>query len=301
MFLSLFISNLFIELGLFKKLEFIGRPLVRLANLPGESAITFVTSFGSVLAANTMLAQLYREKIIDRRQTFLSALLNGIPVYIKETFTYQIPIIIPILGLKIGGIYFLSFLLAGVSRLFFIIFLGRIKLEKPTASQDLFNTDPLNIAPATQRVDRILISAFRQLIKPFSKICAIFVSITFIVFLLMNSGATNGLKDIIQLLTDLFKLPASAAIGVCTYILNPLVGLTSIGTMARSGSLNNLQAITACMLGSLLALPLFAIRYSLPKYTAIFGFSLGSRILFVSTLLSMLVKGIILSAILFVI
>ena len=139
MFFSLFVSGLLIELGLIRRLEFIGTPIARLANLPKESAISFVTSMGSVLAGNTMLAQFYREKTIDAKQTFLSALLNGVPVYIKETFTYQIPIMIPILGIKIGGIYFLSFLLSGFVKLFFVISYGKIMLKKTDSDENLVN------------------------------------------------------------------------------------------------------------------------------------------------------------------
>jgi len=333
MFLSLFITGFFIELGLFKRLEFIGRPLVRLANLPKESAITFVTSMGSVLAGNTMLAQFHREKAIDAKQTFLSALLNSIPVYIKETFTYQIPVIIPILGIKIGGIYFLSFLAAGFARLLFVIYFGKITLtNSKTNKKSVDSVLSNNQSNISNRFDRqavrqtltpldneprktfgllrgehlrgfreLLTSTFKREIRVFLKISLVFVSMTFIVFLLMNNGILNRLKDVVQPLTDFFKLPPSAAIPVSTYMLSPLVGATSIGTMTREGLLSDLQSIVACMLGGLLMLPVFTLRYSLAKYTAIFGVSLGLKILLVSTLLGMLVKILFLLVFLFMI
>ncbi len=311
MFLSLFVTGFLIELGLFKRLEFVGRPLARLANLPKESAITFVASMGSVLVGNTMLAQFHREEVIDAKQTFLSALLNGIPVYIRETFTYQIPVIIPILGIKVGGIYFLTFLAAGFARLLFVISFGKIALKNSKTNKKSLN--PIlsdNQARVPKEVGRqavrrtfreIFTSSFKREIKVFLKISLVFVSMTFIVFLLINNGILSRLKEVVQPLTDFFKLPSSAAIPVSTYMLSPLVGATSIGTMTRNGSLSDFQAIIACMLGGILMLPVFTLRYSLAKYTAIFGFSLGSRILLVSTLLGMLVRVFFLLVFLFMI
>ena len=121
MFVSLYASKVLIEAGLFKKLEFMGRPLVRLANLPHQAGVTFLASFGSVLAGNTMLAKLHREGRINTRQTLLSALLNTTPVYVKETFTYQIPIMIPLLGIKVGLLYFLTFIVSGIIKTLFVI------------------------------------------------------------------------------------------------------------------------------------------------------------------------------------
>jgi len=301
MFISLFVSGVLMELGVFKKLEFLGRPLIRLARLPAESAITFITSAGSVLAGNTMLAKLYQEKRIGRRDVFLSALLNGIPVYVKETFTYQIPIIIPILGLKVGGIYFLSFLAAGIIKIIFIIVYGQLtakRLEPCGATIDFSPAEDKSFA----RIYKDIISAvLKREMKVFFRVSMTFVPMTFIVFVLVNNGALGKLKKIVQPMTDFFKLPVSAAIPVSTYCLSPLVGATSIGTMLTDGVLSDFQAVVACMLGGFLMLPVFSIRYSLAKYTAIFGFSLGTNIVVVSMLLGMLVRAIFLVIFLFMI
>ncbi|MCG2704949.1 MAG: hypothetical protein L6309_02650 [Candidatus Omnitrophica bacterium] len=301
MFISLFVSGVLMELGVFKKLEFLGRPLVRLARLPTESAITFITSAGSVIAGNTMLAKLYQEKRIGRREVFLSALLNGIPVYVKETFTYQIPIIIPILGFKVGGIYFLSFLASGIIKIIFVIVYGQLtakRLKPCGAAIDFF---PAEDKPFARTHKDIISVVLKREMKVFFRVSMTFISMTFIVFVLVNNGALGKLKEIVQPMTDFFKLPVSAAIPVSTYMLSPLVGATSIGTMLKEGILSDFQAIVACMLGGFLMLPVFSIRYSLAKYTAIFGLSLGTNIVVVSTVLGMIVRAIFLVVFLFMI
>jgi hypothetical protein len=263
MFVSLYASQVLIEAGLFKRLEFIGRPLARLANLPHEAGATLLASFGSVLAGNTIAAKLHQEGKIDKSQTLLTALLNTTPVYVKETFTYQIPVMIPLLGIKVGLLYFLTFIVSGI-----------IKTKK-----------------FGRKFGEVFVLAFIRQRKIFLKVSAIFILTTFTIFLLINNGVITGLVDYVRPLTDFFKLPPSCVLPVGTYMFSPLVGATSLGAMLKDGMLSDLQGITACVLGSLLMLPIFTLRYSFAKYISIFGFSLGSSILLVSTGLGMLSRG----------
>lgn len=289
MFVSLYASQVLIEAGLFKKLEFMGRPLARLANLPHEAGVTFLASFGSVLAGNTIAAKLHQEGKIDRSQTLLTALLNTTPVYVKETFTYQIPVMIPLLGFKVGLLYFLTFIVSGIIKTLFVIVYGRIRLKGPESAEHSVDPNSANTGMTTKRkFGEVFVLAFTRQRKIFLKISAIFILTTFIIFLLINNGVTTGLVDYVRPLTDFFKLPPSCVLPVSTYMFSPLVGATSLGAMIKDGILTDLQGITACVLGSLLMLPIFTLRYSFAKYTSVFGFSLGSSIMLVSTGLGML-------------
>ncbi|MBC2694323.1 MAG: hypothetical protein HF982_03410 [Desulfobacteraceae bacterium] len=293
MFISLYVSQILIEIGFIKRLEFIGRPLVRLANLPHQAGITFLASFGSVLAGNTMLARLYQEKKINSRQTLLAALLNTTPVYLKETFTYHIPIIIPLLGIKVGLVYFMTFIVSGMIRTLFVIIYGRITLKRDELQGDSVDPNFSDTAVTTKRkFNEVLVLAFTRQKKLFLKVSSIFVFTTFLIFMLINNGLVAGLVDYVAPLTNFFKLPPSCAVPVGTYMFSPLVGATSLGAMIKEGILTDLQGITACLLGSLLMLPIFTLKYSLPKYTSIFGVYLGLNILLVSTSLGMFSRAV---------
>jgi len=276
-FVSMYASQILIDLGLFKKLEFIGRPLVRLGHLPKEAGISFVASFGSVLAGNTMIAGLYHQGRINRIQTLLTALINTTPVYVKETFTYQIPVMIPLLGLKVGLLYFFTFVASGIIKIVFVITYGRLRLEGPASEISAADPGPAGAGLTENKVKfgELVISSFSRQRKVFFKVGMIFVSTTFLIFLVINGGVITGLVDYVAPLTGFFGLPPSCAIPVSTYMFSPLVGAASIGAMIKDSALTSLQGITACVLGSLLMLPVFTIRYSFAKYTSIFGFSLA--------------------------
>lgn len=293
MFLSLYGSQVLIELGVFDKLAFIGRPLAKLARLPAEAGLTFVTSLGSVVAGNAMLARLHAEGKLDGGETFLIALLNSTPIYIRESFTYQLPVMLPLLGLKVGGVYFAAFLAAGVVRVLFVIIAGRLCYARPARSG--LEAQP-KVAAAAEggrpRLRAALVDGFTRQKRILLRVCAIFVVITFLIFVLTNSGLISRVVPYVKPLTDLFDLPPSCVVPLGAYILSPLVGATSIGAMLRDGLLNEWQGIVACLLGSILMLPVFTLRFSFPRYAAIFGVGMGTRILATSTVLGMLTRAV---------
>jgi hypothetical protein len=301
MFLSLYGSQVLIELGAFERLAFIGRPLANVARLPAQAGLTFVTSLGSVVAGNAMLARLHEEGKLDGGQTYLIALLNSTPIYIRESFTYQLPVMLPLLGMKVGGVYFAAFLTAGVVRVLFVIIAGRLRFgvwEAVEPASEPENSEPVGrIRP---RLRAALVEGFTRQRKLFLRVGAIFVVITFLVLLLIHSGLIARVVPHVKPLTDLLDLPPSCVVPIGAYILSPLVGATSLGAMLRDGHLSEWQGIVACLLGSILMLPVFTLRFAFPRYAAIFGVQLGTKILATSTVLGMLTRAVFLAVFLVV-
>ena len=293
MVLSLYGSQVLIELGVFEKLAFIGRPLARIARLPAQAGLTFVTSLGSVVAGNAMLARLQQEGKLDGSQTFLTAILNSTPVYIRESLTYQLPVMLPLLGMKVGGVYFAAFLAAGVVRVLFVILAGRLRYRVPVAPALETGSE---ISDARGRVRprwrEALLHGFIRQRKILLRVGVTFVVITFLIFLLMHSGLISKVVPYVKPLTDLFDLPPACVVPLGAYILSPLLGATSIGAMLRDGLLSDWEGIVACLLGSILMLPVFTLRVSFPRYAAIFGVRLGTKILATSTGLGMLTRAV---------
>ena len=127
-FIMLFLTGLLLELGAFQRISHLARPLVCISHLPPVSASTFVISLGSALAANTMIARLQTEGQLTYRQAMLSAMMNSVPVYFRELFTYQLAFVIPVLGLFVGGLYALISIATGAIKLMLVLVLGRALL-----------------------------------------------------------------------------------------------------------------------------------------------------------------------------
>ncbi len=292
LFVALYISQVLMELGLFKKLEFIGAPLAKIANLPQEAGATFVASFGSVLAGNMMIAKLYTENRITKKQTFLSAILNTVPANIRDSLMFQIPVMLPVLGFKVGIVYLSAFFSAGIMKVLFVIVCGiGDKEQQPEKDKKKLKPEEPD-EKAKKKIKTILINALVFQKKIFVKLGFIFVLMTYLIFLLINSGIVADITEYAGPVATFFKLPPACAIAIGTYILSPLVGAASIGVMLQNGTLTDIQGITACLLGSILMLPVFSLRFSLARYTSIFGIVMGSWIVTVSTALGMFTRAL---------
>ncbi len=292
-FLSLFITNILIQLGLFERIKFIGKYFTKITKLPEFYSITFVTSFGSAIAANTMLVSLQQEGKITKKETFIGALFNSIPVYIKETFQYQISIMIPLLGWVVGIIYFSTFLLAGFFKFLVVIILGR-----KFCSYSHFNVDKLNNENKKISLKEAVKNSFFHTMKIFLRIAIIFIIISYLTIFLTKTGYISKLSNNIIPILKFFDLPDCVLIPTSTFILSPLIGVSSLGALIKNNTITEMQGAICALIGSFLFLPIYAIRSTLPNYTAIFGIKLGILILTFSTFICMLTRALVIFLIL---
>lgn len=128
--ISLFGAKILVQLGVMRKLEPVGRPLARWTHLPPESALSFITAFGSILAANAIIANFYQNQKINHKEMILSALFNSGPGYVREIFMFHIPIIMPLMGMQVASVYLLTFGLTAMTSLCITIFCGRMLLPE---------------------------------------------------------------------------------------------------------------------------------------------------------------------------
>ncbi len=287
-FLGLFFAGLLLELGVLNRVSLLSRPLVSAAHLPEVCASSFVVSLGSTVAANSMIARFREDNLMEEREAFLCAMVNSIPAYIREIFTYQIPIVLPSLGLAAGSLYGFIFLITAMVKIGVVVILGRILLER--RSYHGLDYGRLEMVPLAQAVSK----AFLGQRKFFVRIAVVYLAMTFLVFWLMDRGTFEALS--VLPLAAVFGVPSESIVPLTTYVASPIMGLAMLGPMIHSGSLSDIQAMIVLMLGSMFMLPVFALRSMVPNYTALFGPRLGLSVVVFSTGISMLVRLIFLLA-----
>ena len=106
-------------LGVLNKLSFSFSDF-KIAGLSKESTLSLITAIGSVTSADFMTARLFKEGKIGKFETVISAQANTIPGYLHETFTYLIPVVIPLLGVGPGILYTSAFLLNALLKILLI-------------------------------------------------------------------------------------------------------------------------------------------------------------------------------------
>jgi len=281
-FLGLFLAGFLVEMGLLNPLSALSRPLVAFAHLPEVCSSSFVVSLGSTVAANGMVARFSQDRLLEKREVFLCAMMNAIPAYIREIFTYQIPIVVPALGLVAGSLYALVFIVTGIVKVSVVILLGRSLFPSRTYGPVDFKRRK-GVPPSAAAV-----KVLRGQARLFSRIAVLYLLMTFLIFFLRDRGFFEHFQ--VLPLAGLFGLPPEVLVPLTTYVASPILGISMLGPMIHSGAVSDLQALVVLMLGSMFMLPIFALRSMVPNYTALFGPRLGLSVVFFSTGISVLVR-----------
>ena len=301
-FLMLFLTGFMVEMNAFQRLSHLARPLVSISHLPAASASTFVISLGSALAANTMIARLKAEGHLSERQALLSAIMNSVPVYFRELFTYQLAFVIPILGIFVGGAYAVISIATGLIKLALVLVLGRAYLpgdssdapdsSAPSASSTSFTSSGARLQPLLPQSKKnykyAAIKSLRGQSRIFLRIAGLYFIMTFLVLYLSREGILQSL-DVISL-AHLFAIPPETVIPLTIYVASPKAGIALLGPLIQNGGISETKALIVLMVGSLFMLPFYSLRSLLPNYTSVFGMRMGLILVVISTGISVAVR-----------
>jgi len=292
-FLMLFLTGLMMEMGVFQRMSYLARPLVSISHLPSVSASSLVISLGSALAANTMIARLRDEGSLSDRQAFLSAVMNSVPVYFREFFTYQLAFVIPVLGIFVGGAYAAVAIATGLIKLLLVVILGRAYLSEESSS-------PLEVdgAQTKKGIIEAAKKSLRGQTRIFLRISALYFVMTFLVLYLSREGILQSMNSLP--ISQIFQVPSETVVPLTIYVASPKAGITLLGPMIQSGSISETKALMVLMLGSLFMLPFYSVRSLVPNYTSVFGMKLGLSLVLTSTAISVLVRLIVLAVLMIV-
>lgn len=305
-FLMLFITRFMVEMDAFSRISYLARPLVSLSHLPAVSASTFVISLGSALAANTVIAGLLEDGQLSHRQAFLSAIMNSVPVYFRELFTYQLAFVIPVLGIFVGGAYAVISIATGIIKLALVLILGRAYLpadsstaspvspslpQPQTQTPSASSAEPLsqgNPHKARSNLRKAAIKSLRGQSRIFIRIAGLYFIMTFLVLYLSREGILQSL-DVLPL-AQFFSVPPETIIPLTIYVASPKAGITLLGPLIQNGGISETKALIVLMTGSLFMLPFYSLRSLLPNYTSVFGMKLGLSLVIISTGISVAVR-----------
>jgi hypothetical protein len=285
-FVGLVGTSILIELGLMQKFSRLVSPIFAHTNLPETCASAFLVSIGSTVAGNSMLLQAKKDSCLEEKEVLLCSMMNATPAYFRELFTYQIPIVLPALGLVVGGFYSLVFVITAVVKIVIIAIASKLFLKGNSCKvPEMQKKVKVSLRTAT-------IKAFKKELRPFLKVAGIYLFATTIIFILQERGAFEIVS--VLPLAELFKIPPESIIPLTSYVASPILGISLLGPMIHSGEITNIQAMIVLMLGSMFMLPIFAIRSQLPGKIALFGTRLGIQIVGYSTSISVIVRLLIL-------
>jgi len=178
-----------VEMGWVNKFGCLASPLMHFGHLRQEIGVSFLTSFGSSAAGNSMIAKLHYDEHIDRKETIIATMVNSFPSSIVLSRDL-LPIIVALLGTT-GLIYLGIVVLIGFVKTLIALVAARLLL-KPRTSGTL-NTD---IEKKTLR--EASLTALRRSKRTVMRMALTTTVVSIAIFQLMETGIFDLIADIMK-------------------------------------------------------------------------------------------------------
>lgn len=273
--IGIVLMEVLIELGWIQKLGFVTAPFMRFGHLREEVGVGFLASFGSPTAGNSMIADLNKKDLIDRKETLIASLVTSFPatfIFIRDL----LPVIIILLGTT--GLIYLGIVVAiGFLRTAITLVIGRILLPPKK---------PLAIRQEIRKIKfaRAFKNALSASWKPIRNIIPAMVIAAIIVFQLIAIGFFDMISVYMKGLPLLGYLPPEGMPVIAAWFASNIGAYTIAGRLLADGILSSKEIIIILLSGRVLS-SLVRLRFTIPYYTGIFSPGLGIQIMLIALLM----------------
>ena len=275
--IGLIVANCIESLNWTHRLATLARPLIKLGRLSPVTGASFSVAFFSGVSANSMLAEAYDTKKINKSELVLANLFNSLPrffLHLPTVFFLTAPLIKGAAVLYVG----LTFA-AAVIQTFFVVFSGRLMMP--------INTEPIVIEMAESRRPswkKVAEKSLKRLKKRLFKLLKFMIPVYILFFILNWYGLFTRLEELIA--TKVWFLNWLSPQGLSIVILHVTTefsaGLAAASVLLAENSLSTREVVLALLVGNILAAPIRAIRHQFPYYTGIYNPGIALQLVAIS-------------------
>lgn len=274
--LGIIIMEFFVEKGWVYKLGFVTAPFMHFSHLKEEIGISFLASFGSPTAGNSMVAELYNKKIIDKKETIIGSLINSFPssvVIIRNL----LPVLIILLGTT-GLMYLGVVVFVGLLKTIITLIAGRLLLP---------SKGPCNVGSEKRKhvgFKEAINNALNASARPLKRIILTMTIVSIIVYQLIDIGFFDVISASLNssFITD--YIPADGLPIIAGWFAYNIAAYTIAGNLLTTGMLTSKEIVITLLVGRMLS-SVIRMRSSLPFYMGIFKTDLAVRIMIISLLM----------------
>lgn len=263
--LGLAFANFIESLNWTHKIAGLSRPLIRLGHLSSDTGASFSMAFFSGVSANSMLAEAFDQKRIDKKELICANLFNSLPTYflhLPTMFFITAPLI------KGAALIYVSLtLLAAILRTLIILIVGRFLLEKKQyEAPTVAHSRPLSLGEA-------LVETWKRFRKRLKKIVFFTVPIYIVVFIINKTGGFDAVEGFMATHLSILSWlhPQSLGIIVLHLAAEFTAGLAVAGALLEAGTMTHREIVLALLVGNVLSSPVRAVRHQFPYYAGIFS------------------------------
>ncbi|WP_224448155.1 nucleoside recognition protein [Haloprofundus salilacus] len=287
---GVFLANLAVAFGAVRYITVLAYPLTKPANLPREVGTAILTTTASTTAGYGMLAEFRDSGMLDDRATLVAVTINTFFGFVQHIFTFYAPVLIPILGLRVGLMYVgaraaiaLGITLVGI--LAGALLLSERNVNPASAPDDVDAPDR-----ETQSTDEKLRDAARSTWKQLRRIVPRLAVVYALVTLLVETNSLQALTSVADPLATLVGLPGAAVPVIAVFAFDTTTGAVTIAPQIGT-VFTPRQAVATMLLGGIVSFAVSTFKRSIPFQYGIWGASFGSKVVVVNTTLKIVFIG----------
>jgi hypothetical protein len=263
--LGLALANFIESLNWTHKIAGLSKPLIRLGHLSSDTGASFSMAFFSGVSSNSMLAEAFDQKRIDRKELICANLFNSLPTYflhLPTMFFITAPLI------KGAALIYVSItFIAAMLRTLIILVVGHFLLEEKKYDSSEF------AAEKRLSMREALVKTWKRFRKRLKKIVLFTVPIYTVIFIINKSGGFDVLEDFMAAHLSILSWlhPQSLGIIVLHLAAEFTAGLAVAGALLDAGTMSYREIVLALLVGNILSSPVRAVRHQFPYYAGIFS------------------------------
>ncbi|MXR21550.1 hypothetical protein [Halobacterium bonnevillei] len=287
---GLTLANLAVAFGAVRYVAGLARPLTGPANLPDEVGTAILATTASPTAGYGMLKEYRDAGVLDDRATLVAVTINTFFGFVQHIFTFYAPVLIPILGLRVGLMYVGA--RAGISLAITVagVLAGALLLSER------------NVAPATDSdvdlpggddpdrwtaVRDALAETKTKLVRIVPRLAIVY---TVVVYLTTAADVTEYTAAA-EPLTRAVGLPSASVPAVATFAVDTTTGAIFIAPQVP-GTFTARQAVATMLVGGIVSFAVSTFKRSIPFQYGIWGARFGSKVIAVNVAAKVLFIGV---------
>ncbi|QIO20996.1 nucleoside recognition protein [Haloarcula sp. JP-L23] len=300
--LGVFLANLAVAFGLVDKIATVSRYLTGPANLPDEVGTAILTTTASPTAGYGMLADFRESGVLDDRATLVAVTINTFFGFAQHIVTFYAPILIPILGARVGVLYVTTRGLVALAITLTGIAAGALLLDEsnvdaagvpadheasPDGGRDV---DDAADGPKTReaRVREAYGETVAKVRDILPRLAAIYVVVSLLVayseeLLALFGAGGASVVGVASDLTGLLGLPGAAVPVVAAFALDTTSGAVVIAPLIENGTFTARTAVATMLVGGIVSFAVSTFKRSIPFQYGIWGREFGSKVIAVNT------------------
>jgi len=279
---GVYLANVAVAFGAVRAIAALGKPLTKPANLPVEVGTAILTTAASATAGYGMLAEFRESGMLDDRATLVAVTINTFFGFASFILRFYVPVLIPILGLKVGLMYvgaraLISLAITLVGILAGALLLSDANVDHDAAPDDVETPDREETTTRAKLRDAAdnTASKVRDIVPRLVVIYTAVVALT-------TYYDLQQLTAVADPLAALLGLPGAAVPVITVFAIDTTNGALVIAPLIEDGTFTARQAVATMLVGGIVSFAVTTFKRSIPFQYGIWGAEFGSKVIAVN-------------------